>query len=256
MGFFGDLAGAISKPFRGIGRIARGKFKQGLGDIGGGIKDLAPGLAFIPGVGSLAALGIGAAGGALSRGADKGFNLRNIVQGGAGGAGRAGTGIALKGIGSKLLSGIQGAGGVGGATGAGGYGGGAAATGTAGTVGAGGAGGVGTLAQRSVMPGIERLGGSITASAPLTSAASTAGNVASAAPSFASKAGGVLKGIGSWAKDHPDMLLDAAGNVISGNAEQDMFDRQMALREAQFAQQNDPRERAMRLLLSGVWRRA
>lgn len=58
MGFFKKLGEFVANPIRGLGRIVRGNVKQGLGDITGTARHVAP---FIPGVGTVASLAIGAA---------------------------------------------------------------------------------------------------------------------------------------------------------------------------------------------------
>lgn len=96
----------ITKPVRGVGRLLRGKFREGLGDIGSAAKTAAPLLHAIPGVGTGLAMGIGAAGGALEAGLDK--NPRtNWLKSAAGGATRAGAGA----LASRYLGGGAGGGG-------------------------------------------------------------------------------------------------------------------------------------------------
>lgn len=104
MGIFGSIVDIVRKPIRGIGRIARGKFREGLSDIGAGAKAAAPALA-LTGVGAPLALGIGAGGGALEGATKKGAGFGDVIGGAAGGAAGAGTGLALRGIGSRLLGG-------------------------------------------------------------------------------------------------------------------------------------------------------
>lgn len=104
MGFFGSLVDIVRKPLRGIGRIARGKFREGLSDIGAGAKAAAPALA-LTGVGAPLALGIGAGGGALEGATKKGAGFGDVIGGAARGAAGAGTGLALRGIGSRVLGG-------------------------------------------------------------------------------------------------------------------------------------------------------
>src|SRR3990167_9900753 len=91
----------VTRPVRGVGRILRGKVKQGLGDIGSAAQRAAPLLA-LTGVGAPLAIGIGAAGGALERGARRGFNIENIARGGVTGGGRAAATQALKGVAGRL----------------------------------------------------------------------------------------------------------------------------------------------------------
>lgn len=77
MGFFGAignaLKGAVSgvvnavpSAVRGLGRLARGKWREGLGDIGGAMSGASSVLHLLPGVGTTAAAGIGGAGQLLS----------------------------------------------------------------------------------------------------------------------------------------------------------------------------------------------
>ena len=84
------MFGFITKPIRGIGRLARGKFKEGLGDIGAGAKGLAPILA-MTGVGALPAMALGAAGG-MFQGIGEGKGIGGAAKGAAGGAAMAGVG--------------------------------------------------------------------------------------------------------------------------------------------------------------------
>ena len=102
MSFFGSLLSIPQKAVRGIGRVARGKFKEGLGDIGSAAKGAAPLLA-LTGVGAPLALGIGAGGGALQGATDDGFG--GALRGAAGGAANTGLALAARGIGSKILGG-------------------------------------------------------------------------------------------------------------------------------------------------------
>lgn len=70
MGFFKKLAGLVSNPIRGLGRIARGDIEKGLGDITGTAKVVAP---FVPGVGWAATAGLNLA--------DRAFNDKPITLG-------------------------------------------------------------------------------------------------------------------------------------------------------------------------------
>lgn len=94
----------ITKPVRGIGRLLRGKFRQGLGDIGSGTKSLAPILA-ATGVGAPLALGIGAAGGALEGATTGGGGLKNLLKGAAGGAARTGAAAGGRALALKYMGG-------------------------------------------------------------------------------------------------------------------------------------------------------
>lgn len=73
MGFFGAignaLKGAVSgvvnavpNAVRGLGRLARGKWREGIGDIGGALTGASSVLHLLPGVGTGAAAGLGGAG--------------------------------------------------------------------------------------------------------------------------------------------------------------------------------------------------
>ena len=78
----------VTKPLRGLGRLARGKFKEGFADIGGAARAAAPILG-MTGIGLPAAALIGAGGGVLEAGAsgeDLGGVLESGVKGAAGGA--------------------------------------------------------------------------------------------------------------------------------------------------------------------------
>lgn len=97
MGFFD----AITRPIRGIGRILRGKFREGLGDIGHGAKAVAPVLAATTGIGALPAFLMGAGGGALEEGTKKNASFGDILKG-------AGTGAAWTGAGKLAAPVFQG----------------------------------------------------------------------------------------------------------------------------------------------------
>lgn len=94
--FLGAIGRAITKPFRGVGRILRGKFREGLSDIGGAAETLAPALA-LTGVGAPLAIGIGAGGSALEEAA-KGGNVGDILKGAAGGGAKTGLAYIGKGL--------------------------------------------------------------------------------------------------------------------------------------------------------------
>ena len=89
----------ITNAVRGLGRLARGKWEEGLQDVGGGLQ---VGAAFIPGLGPLAAGGIGALGGLMESGGDLSSALKSGL----------GAGIGKFGI--SKLSGLLGGGGAGG----------------------------------------------------------------------------------------------------------------------------------------------
>jgi len=57
----------LTRPLRGVGRLLRGKFREGIGDIGAGAKSLAPVLG-LSGVGLPLAAIIGGAGGLAEAG--------------------------------------------------------------------------------------------------------------------------------------------------------------------------------------------
>lgn len=107
MGFFKKLGDIVSRPVRGIGRIVRGKFREGIADIAHGAKYAA---AFVPGVGPGMAAAIGAGAGALERGAERGFNVRNMAQGAVGGAAAGLAGEGVQGLGRAGLSAVRGIG--------------------------------------------------------------------------------------------------------------------------------------------------
>ena len=99
---WGRLRNAVSRPVRGLGRIARGNVRQGLGDIGAGARAAAPVVAMVPGVGTLAAAGMGAAGGALERAGQSGANFGSVLGGAAGGAAAPIASRVTSGVGSRL----------------------------------------------------------------------------------------------------------------------------------------------------------
>lgn len=105
MSLWSAVKAAVYKPVRGIGRIARGHVREGLRDIGQGVKTAAPAIAFIPGVGLPAAAAIGAAGGVL--GAKKHAGVGDFVRGGLQGAAAGAAGEGLQGIG-KMAMGARG----------------------------------------------------------------------------------------------------------------------------------------------------
>lgn len=69
MSFWKKALGVVTNPIRGLGRIARGHVEEGLGDIAGSAKILAP----LTGVGALGTLGISLA--------DRAFNDKPITVG-------------------------------------------------------------------------------------------------------------------------------------------------------------------------------
>ena len=74
MGIFRDIAGFVSRPVRGLGRIVRGDVKKGLGDITGTAKSVAP---FVPGVGWGVTAGLNVADRALK---DQDISLGSMVK--------------------------------------------------------------------------------------------------------------------------------------------------------------------------------
>lgn len=82
---------AITRPIRGVGRLLRGKFKEGIGDIGAGVKGLAAPALAATGVGLPAAALIGAGGGAAEAWGGGG-DASDVLKGAAGGVARAGAG--------------------------------------------------------------------------------------------------------------------------------------------------------------------
>lgn len=109
---FGRIGRAISRPVRGAGRIARGvvtgdgdRIRQGFGDIGEGVQAASPALAAIPGVGTLAAAGIGAAGAAANRMGQSGANIGSVLSS----AGRGGAGAAAGGVAGRVAGAVPGA---------------------------------------------------------------------------------------------------------------------------------------------------
>lgn len=112
MGFGGFLkglgkgiAGAVSRPVRGLGRIARGKFREGFADIAHGAKRGAQAAALV-GTGGMAAPALLAAGaGGLERGLEHGFNVGNVAGGAARGAAGAYTARGVGNIGRMALGG-------------------------------------------------------------------------------------------------------------------------------------------------------
>ncbi len=110
MGLFSAIGSAISRPVRGLGRIARGKFRQGLGDIGAGVKTAAPLLAATTGIGAPLAIGLGVGGGA-AKSFGEGGDFGDVLKGAAGGglaAGAAGIGRRLSGGANALRGGTAG----------------------------------------------------------------------------------------------------------------------------------------------------
>jgi hypothetical protein len=111
---WGRVKNAVSKPVRGIGRIARGKFREGMGDIGEGLEAAGPALHAIPGVGTAAAIGLQAGGAAMNRMGQEGANFgsvagsagRGAAQGGASALGGAAIGKIAGGAGGAAAEGI------------------------------------------------------------------------------------------------------------------------------------------------------
>jgi hypothetical protein len=196
MGFFSAIGKAISRPVRGIGRIARGKFKEGLGDIGSGAKAAAPFLAATTGIGALPAIAMGAGGGALEAGmSDQGVG--GILKGAAGGAASAGTGAALRGIGGRLLGGAP-------------------------------------DAAAPAMEGAKAMGGAKSALASVGSKAAAPAMEGAARGGIGSRLLGAAKGVGNWAGNNPEVAASVAGtgaNAYGAYQEGAAADRIADLRE-------------------------
>lgn len=178
-------AHTVSNPVRGIGRIARGNVRAGLRDIGSSVKTLSPALAFVPGVGTAAALGIGALGGGLA--AKKGAGIGDVAKGAAGGAAGAYAGTQLK----SALPGIRQ--------------------------------GIGQLASRGGAAGAEIAGAGAGAGAGgggMTAMAMPAVNVggAGAGAAGAGGAGGTMAGIGNVARGAGNVAQNVGGAVLKHGA--------------------------------------
>ncbi len=100
-GLIRGVGNAISRPVRGIGRIARGNFREGFGDIGHGIKRGAQAAALVGSGGTIAMPLLAAGGGMLERGTEKGAGFKNVIGAGISGASGA---VAARGIGDKARS--------------------------------------------------------------------------------------------------------------------------------------------------------
>lgn len=240
-GFFKGVGRAISRPVRGVGRMLRGNFREGLGDIAHGAKYAA---GFIPGVGPLAAAGIGAAAGALERGAEQGFNAGNIIRGGAGGAvagltGEAAQG-ALRGVGGLVRGGSSAA----------------SSLPSASVPSAGG--------STAAVPGAANAGRGITMSAlkPLAGAPSTVSSAATVGAGALSKVPkpppSALKGVGSFLAKNPEVAtagMSAGANMMAANQMGQAEDRRLSLEEEQMRQRMSKEGILRDLLMSGAWRR-
>ena len=86
----------VTRVPRGIGRLLRGKFREGLGDIGAGAKGFAPILG-LTGVGMPLAAAIGAVGGLAERGTAPGAELGDVLASGLTGAAGGAAGAAARG---------------------------------------------------------------------------------------------------------------------------------------------------------------
>jgi hypothetical protein len=86
MAWLQDVTSGIWRPVRGVGRLLRGKFDEGMADIGHGARTVAPVIMGATGVGLPAAMGVAAAGGAVERGAESNWSGDEMLEGAAGGA--------------------------------------------------------------------------------------------------------------------------------------------------------------------------
>lgn len=209
--------------------MARGKFREGMGDIGEGLKEAAPYAAMVPGVGTVAAAGMGAAGGAMERAGQPGANFGSVAGGAAGGAAAPAISGMASGAGSKLMG--RGAGAAGGEVSG-------AATGGAGLTAdylpdlAGGAAeNITSMAGQAGVPGAAGAAGG-----------AGAGNLAAlgeAATGTASEAGerGRAGRFADWVSDEPELAADIAGTGLEAyGAHRDdrARSREMGMREEDY----------------------
>ena len=224
----------ISRPLRGIGRLARGLFdlnprllREGVGDVGAGAKAAAPILG-LTGVGMPLAAAIGAAGGLAERGTAPGAEFGDV-----------------------LTSGVTGAAG------------GAAGAAARGALGLGRAAGAVAEAPGAIAPNLPVLNApvgimpSAAAAAPSAVAPALPSLAASATPSAIGSAtaplaeagmkGATPRGIGrvlSWIEAHPTVALGGAStlaNIYGAEQQGSALDRELALREEESRARRRPR---------------
>jgi len=199
----------ISRPLRGIGRLLRGKFREGIGDIGAGAKSLAPVLG-LSGVGLPLAAIIGGAGGLAEAGTAPGAKFGDVLESAAGGAagGAAGAGArSLLGIGRVA----------------------GAATAAAP------AGAAAPAAATSIPGGAMGFGiPSATIPLPAAAAAPSVGLTSIGSTALKQPPRGIGRQILQFAKDNPEIafgVLQGAANAYSGEQVGAAMDREVALRE-------------------------
>ena len=103
MSIFGSIWRAATGPLKAIGNVARGRFRQAIGNLGDTMK-LGGAALGVTGVGAPLAMGVSALGGAAQE-FGKGESIGGILKGAAGGAS---AGAAGAGVGSLLRGGIAG----------------------------------------------------------------------------------------------------------------------------------------------------
>lgn len=226
---FGAIGRAISRPIRGIGRVVRGiagdeeALRKGIGDIGHGVKVAAP---FIPGLGTVASIGMGALGSAAERlgkdDANLGTVLGSALKGGAQtGVAHIGKALAGKGLGA-----------------AGGTAGGAAPAGTPGMV------------NMNGMPMLATAGQGATAGAlpSVASAASSPGKLAGIGNAV-KNVGGRVKG---WAEANPELAGTIAGGAADAYGAHQLGraqDREFEFDEEQYRTRQQEREEALQRIM-------
>jgi len=262
-GFFKGVGRAISRPVRGIGRIARGNFREGLGDIGHGIKRGAQAAALVGSGGTYAPLLAAAGGGMLERGTEEGASFGNVmgagIRGASGAVAARGIGNTARSIGGALRGGQQLAAQVPGAPGAFQLPDGIDPTFS---MGGGAPPNISTaLTRPSLNPSNIPNGSTISSLArPNTSSVTSLLPGGQNAQGLGSRIGGALKSAAGYAEEHPN-LAKYAGDAISasvGTPTDDINQRQQDRLDEQWALQNDPEERRRRLfegmIMNGAWR--
>ena len=226
---------AVSRPVRGIGRMMRGKFREGLGDIGHGIKRGAQ-VAALLGTGGAAGVPMWAAaagGGMLERGMDRNASVGNVLGAGVSGASGAMAARSVGNIGRSMLN--------------------RGVTQTVGQTAS--AGGMPRRTHEAL-----RLGDTLREGGVTTYGGNAALSAAKEAPGRFTGIGTALRSGANFLEEHPKSV-EFAGNLLSGRADaQIREDRQQYYLDV-LAQRREEeeyersREKMLRdLIISGGWR--
>lgn len=230
---FKAIGRAISRPVRGVGRMARGaatgdfdRIRKGFGDLGEGVAEAAPLAAAVPGVGTVAAAGMRAGGRAAQRLGEEGANLRSVGRATGQGALEGAAGAVAGNLAGRAAGALPG-----GPSAAAGQ-----PMGAAGDH-------VGHLAQAG--EGLRAVG----RAAPEAGATAAGGAGGAAGEGFLGRAGG-------WISENPELSADIAGTALEAyGAHRDdrARSRQLSMQEEHLSRgwgQDDASRRAGRRALS------